>query len=426
MRFYSFARLAHPSGWRELKKGQIMDVKRIAALFEQRRKGHSLPQGLYTEPDTFDFDLKAIYSQSWLMAGMECELPKSGCTMAFSIGDWPVIITRDTKGVIHAFHNSCRHRGSILCQPGHGTAPKLVCPYHRWTYNLDGSLFAATRMPEDFEKSEHGLKPVAVRVVAGGIFVCLSDDPPPFDDFGNRFAEYAGPLNFANMKLAATDVMVEQANWKLVMDNARECYHCPTGHPDLAKSFPVVFKGFFDAEGDQRAANYVVQMDALGLPHEAVQGDWWQMSRFALNEGAKTISMDGQHLVKKLMIEGNDGSVGSFRWALNPNQFAHATSDQVFTCNFMPVSATETHAYSKWFVHKDAVEGVDYNVDDLKEVWVKTNQQDRELAENNHRGVLSPGYTPGPYSPEAETLALQFADWYCGKSREYIAAHGNG
>jgi glycine betaine catabolism A len=400
-----------------------MDLMRVDKLISQRRAGHTLPQGLFTEQNSFDFDMAAIYGTSWLMAGMECELPRTGSYMAFTVGKWPVIITRDSKGDIHAFHNSCRHRGSILCQPGHGTAPKLVCPYHRWTYNLDGSLLAATRMPDDFVKSDHGLKPVAVRVVAGGIFICLADDPPAFEEFGDRFAEYAGPLNFNNMKLAATDLMVEQANWKLVMDNARECYHCPTGHPDLAKSFPVVFSGFFDAEGDKKASAYAAQMDALGLPHQALQGDWWQMSRFALNEGAKTISMDGQHLVKKLLVEGNGGSVGSFRWALDPHIFAHATSDQVFTCSFMPVSPTETHAFSKWFVHKDAVEGVDYHVEDLKEVWIKTNLQDRELAENNNRGVVSPGYTPGPYSPDAETLALQFTDWYCNKAKAYIASH---
>jgi Rieske 2Fe-2S family protein len=402
-----------------------MDLTRIASLFRQRQPGHTLPQDLYISPEMHDFDLHAIYGESWLMAGMECELPKTGSYLALNIGNWPVIIVRDSKGDIRAFHNSCRHRGSILCQPGLGTAPKLVCPYHRWTYNLDGSLLAATRMPDDFEKADHGLKPVAVRISAGGIFICLSDDPPSFDEFGDRFAEYAGPLNFADMKLAATDIMVEKANWKLVMDNARECYHCPTGHPDLAKSFPVVFSGFFDAEGDRRAAEYAAQMDALGLPHQALQGDWWQMSRFALNDGAKTISADGQHIVKKLLVEGNEGSVGSFRWALDPHLFAHATSDQVFTCSFLPVSATETHAHSKWYVHKDAVEGVDYDVGELKDIWIKTNLQDRELAENNHRGVVSPGYTPGPYSPDAETLALRFADWYCDKTRAYIAAHAD-
>lgn len=401
-----------------------MDLGRINTLLAQRKAGHTLPQSLYIDADVFAFDMQAIFATSWLMAGMTCELPKPGSYLALNIGPWPVIITRDTKDIIHAFHNSCRHRGSILCPSGQGSAPKLVCPYHRWTYNLDGSLFAATRMPDDFQKSEHGLKPIAVQVVAGGIFICLAETPPPFDEFAQRFLEYAGPVNFADMKLAATDVMVEQANWKLVMDNARECYHCPSGHPDLAKSFPVVFSGFFDAEGDRRTADYAATMDALGLPHAPLQGDWWQMSRFALNEGAKTISMDGQHLVKKLLVEGNGGSVGSFRWALEPSLFAHATSDQVFMCNFLPVSATETHAHSKWFVHKDAVEGVDYDVDALKEVWLKTNQQDRELAENNHRGVVSPGYTPGLYSPDAETLALQFADWYCNKAQAYIDSHG--
>jgi glycine betaine catabolism A len=400
-----------------------LDFKRFETLLGQRRAGHALPQALYTSDKAFAFDMKAIHARSWLMAGLECELPKIGSYLAMMVGEWPIIITRDREGEIRAFHNSCRHRGSILCQPGHGHAPKLMCPYHRWTYNSDGTLFAATRMPADFDKSEHGLKPVSIRLVAGAIFICLSDDPPEFDEFGSNFAKYAGPLNFADMKLAATDLMVEEANWKLVMDNARECYHCPTGHPELAVSFPVVFSGLFDTAGDQRSKEYDAQMDALGFPHAALEGPWWQMGRFPLNEGIKTISMDGEHLVKKLLIEANDGSVGSLRWAVDPHMFAHATSDQVFTCSFMPVSARETHAHSKWFVHKDAVEGVDYDVADLKELWVKTNQQDRELAENNHRGVLSPGFTPGPYSPDAESLALRFSDWYCDKARAYIAAH---
>ena len=401
-----------------------VDLGRFDALLNQRAPGHGLPQAFYTSDAAFDFDQQAIFGQSWLMAGMECELPKPGSYMAMMVGKWPVVITRDSSGRINAFHNSCRHRGSILCQPGHGAAPKLVCPYHRWTYNLDGSLFAATRMPADFDKSAHGLNPIAIELVAGAIFICLSDTPPPFDDFAAKFAEYAGPLNFGDLKLAATDLMIEQANWKLVMDNARECCHCPTGHPELATSFPVVFNGLFDAAEDARTLAFARQMDALGLPHAAQQGDWWQISRFALNEGAKTISMDGQHLVKKLLMEENGGNVGSLRWAIDPHLFAHATADQVFTCSFLPVSAHETHAFSKWFVHKDAVEGVDYDLPSLKELWVKTNLQDRELAENNQRGVNSPGYQPGPYSPDAESLALRFTDWYCDKSRAYVASHG--
>jgi Rieske 2Fe-2S family protein len=401
------------------------DIGFFGAQLDQRRPDHALPQALYTDAASFAFDMEAIYRRSWLMIGMECELAKPDSYIASLIGRWPVIITRDRAGEIHAFHNSCRHRGSILCAPGAGSAPKLVCPYHRWTYNLDGSLFAAMRMPEGFDKAEHGLKPIALRRAGGAIFICLADEPPPFDEFGSRFEAYAGPLDFANMKLAATDLMVEQANWKLVMENARECYHCPTGHPELGTSFPVHMKRHFEPRDAEREAAFTDAMDAAGLPHAPQQGDWWQIARFALNEGSSSISMDGQPLVKKLLVEANGGNVGSLRWAIDPHLFAHATADVVFTFSCMPVSATETHVFSKWFVHKDAVEGVDYDVAALKELWVKTNQQDRELAENNHRGILSPGYTPGPYSQEAESMAQRFTDWYCAQARAYVDAHVN-
>ena len=160
-----------------------MNLGKIDALFQERRAGHTLPQALYTSQDAFEFDVKAIYGQNWLMAGMECELPKSGSYLSMMVGNWPIINLRDKQGDIRAFHNSCRHRGSILCQPGHGSAPKLVCPYHRWTYDLDGSLFAAGRMEDDFDKSAHGLKPVAVDCCGGAIFICLADTPPPIDEF---------------------------------------------------------------------------------------------------------------------------------------------------------------------------------------------------------------------------------------------------
>lgn len=389
-----------------------------------RKAGHSLPAELYTSQRAFDFDLAAIYARSWLMAGFECELPDPGSYLAFNIGPWPVLLVRDRSGTVRAFHNSCRHRGSILCQPGQGSAPKLVCPYHRWTYNLDGSLFAAMRMAPDFDKTEHGLKPIHLQVRAQAIFICLADEPPPFDDFGDRFAEYAAPLGFGNLKLAASDVMVEKANWKLVMENARECYHCGTGHPELALSFPTGFSGHFNLSSDPHAAEFAQRMDGLSLPHAALQGEWWQLARFALNPDCSTISMDGQPLVAKTIAPEHGDNIGSLRWAIDPHLFAHATADHVFTFSCLPVSPTETHVLSKWYVHKDAVEGVDYDRERLQELWIKTNVQDRELAENNHRGVCSPGYTPGPYSPEAEAMTQRFTDWYCDKASAYVAAHG--
>lgn len=400
-----------------------MDLSRIDAAFKERLPDHTLPQFLYNDPRAFDFDVDAMFYHSWLMAGLECELPKAGSYIALTIGRSPVIVVRDRDGEIRAFHNSCRHRGSLICQNGSGTAPKLVCPYHRWTYNLDGSLFAAQRMAEDFDKQAHGLKPVALRRIAGALFVCLSDNPPPMGEFAEKFAEYAAPHHLNDAKLAFQSVLVEHANWKLVMENGRECYHCSTGHPELARTFPVGMSKHFDVGEDVAAKKFLADMATIGLTTDAVEGSWWQLARFALAEGTVSLTMDGRHAVGKLMCDLNNGYVGSMRLAVDPHCFVHATADHVFMFSAMPVSPTETHVTGKWYVHKDAAEGVDYTVDALAELWTRTNLQDKELAENNQLGVNSLGYTPGPYSPEAETLAMRFTDWYCNTARTYLDQH---
>ena len=119
-------------------------------------------------------------------------------------------------------------------------------------------------------------------------------------------------------------------------------------------------------------------------------------------------------------------AIGSMRWAVDPHCFVHCTADHVFMFSAMPVGPNETHVTGKWYVHKDAVEGVDYDVEKLIALWTMTNLEDKMLAENNQLGVNSPGYTPGPYSQEAEMLALRFTDYYCDKARDYIATHGKG
>lgn len=400
-----------------------MDLERLSAEFGARRVGHTLPAALYSEPSAFDFDMRAVFGHSWLMAGFACELPKNGSYVALMVGKWPVLIVRGRDGIIRAFHNSCRHRGSILCQVGSGSAPKIVCPYHRWTYDLDGSLFNANRMAEDFDKSDHGLKPIAIEIVAGAMFICLDDAPPPFAEFAAKLDHYAAPHDWGNAKVAHQSTLVEFANWKLVMENGRECYHCATGHPELARTFPVDMSKHFDVGSDAAAHRFLAEMAACGLATDAVEGHWWQLARFALSENCVSITMDGKHASKRLMCDANGGSMGSMRMAIDPHCFVHATADHSFMFSAMPVSATETHVKGTWLVHKDAVEGVDYDVATLIDLWTRTNLQDKELAENNQLGVNSPGYTPGPYSPDAEMLARRFIDWYCDISRAYIDAH---
>ena len=399
-----------------------MGLSKISETFDARRIGHALPQYLYNSEAAFAFDVAAIFGESWLFVGFEAEVRKPGDYVAFSIGDWPVMIVRGKDGDLRAFHNSCRHRGSIICKTGSGNQSRLACPYHHWTYDLEGRLLAAGRMPTDFNKHDHSLKQVHLETVAGAMFICFAPTPPAFDRFRAELTPMLAPHNLQHAKLAYQSTLVEYANWKLVMENARECYHCASGHPELALTFPVNTSAYFDRDKGHTAA-FDARMQALDIPSGAKGEDWWQASRFPLNSGHVAMSMDGQFEVKKLMCAAGDGDIGSMRWALEPNHFAHSTSEYTFAFMAMPISPTETHVVSKWLVHEDAVEGVDYTVERLAELWTKTNMQDKALAEDNQRGVNSPGYTPGPYSPDAEPLVLGFVDWYCTKAKNYIQHH---
>jgi Rieske 2Fe-2S family protein len=390
----------------------MVDLKHIARLLDARRPGHGLDQFLYNDPDAFAFDLEAIFRRSWIMVGFEVELPRTGSWMAASIGPWPILITRDRKGDIRGFHNSCRHRGSQICQPGKGVAQRLVCPYHRWAYELSGELAHAARMPKSFDRAQHGLIPIHVESVGGVLYACVGDEPPDIETFRREFEPLLAPHDLANSKLAFESALFEKANWKLAMENARECYHCPGAHPELAQSFPVGASAHFDFGEDRRQEDFVARLAPLGLPIGPVEGEWWQAVRFTLNEGFKSMTVDGNHSVRKLMCEVGDGDIGSLRWSVEPHGFAHATADQLFMFSAVPLAPRETVIVSKWLVHKDAVEGEDYTVDDLA------------LVENNQVGVDSLGYRPGPYSPEAEALAIRFVDWYCRKARSYLDEMG--
>ena len=393
----------------------------IGRALDARVAGHSLPQALYIGDAAYAFDLDAIFARSWLFAGFEAEVRGRGDYIAMSIGPSPVLIVRGRNGALRAFHNSCRHRGSLLCKPGTGTLARLTCPYHRWTYGLDGALLAAGRMGEDFDKSLYPLGAIQLETVAGAIFICLADDPPPFDTLRRDLTPLLAPHRLDRAKVAFQSTLVENANWKLVMENGRECYHCPTGHPELSRTFPVGASAHFDLEGDMTAV-FEARMADLGLPVGPAEEDWWQAIRFPLNPEQKSMTMDGQLSVRKLMCEAGAGDIGSLRWAVEPNSFCHSTGDYTFSFSAMPVGPSETHVVSKWLVHEDAVEGVDFEVEALADLWTRTNLQDKELAENNEAGVRSPGYRPGPYSTEAESLTIRFVDWYCRTARMYLEA----
>lgn len=211
----------------------------MSRLLRARRPNYSLPQALYNDPTLFRVDMEEIFQKEWLFVGMSSEIPKKGDYFTVEIGQNPVLVVRDGEGKIGAFHNTCRHRGSRLCSAQRGKVANLVCPYHQWTYDLKGNLlFAGTEMGKAFEMKEHGLKRAHCKTAGGFIFVCLAKEPPDsdMDAFLATLDEYMAPYDVENTKLAVESHMYEKANWKLVIENNRECYHCAASHPELLNS----------------------------------------------------------------------------------------------------------------------------------------------------------------------------------------------
>jgi glycine betaine catabolism A len=229
-----------------------------------------------------------------------------------------------------------------------------------------------------------------------------------------------GPHNLLDGKVVHIAELIENANWKLVVENARECHHCSARHPELGRAFPVEIGESAAFLQREALSPFMTQMKALGFTTVGQTADWWQVSRLPLKEGFVSFSIDGKPLVDKPLTTANGGRLGSLRWAIDPGNFCHVSSDCAFAFNVNAIGPSSTGVTVKWLIHKDAVEGVDYTMDRLIYLWDQTNLQDRELAENNQRGVVSLGYTPGPYSMQSEPSVLRFVDWYCSQSLQFL------
>jgi len=396
-----------------------MDVRNeMLGLLTGRDPNFSLEQKFYTDPEYYKQDLENIFYKDWLFVGHDCELPKTGSYLTVQIGAYTVVIVRDAQGGIRAFHNSCRHRGSRICAAEKGTAAKLVCPYHQWTYELDGRLLFARQVGPDFKPAEYGLKPVHCETVAGYIYICVADEAPDFGAFRNLVEPYLAPHNIKDAKVAFQSSIIEKGNWKLVWENNRECYHCAANHPELCRTYPEApsATGVQGVMEDPEINQLWKNCASVGLPAQFNMSEdgRYRITRIPLLRDAVSYTMSGKAAVKKPLSDQVAGgtNIGAMLLFNYPSTWNHLMADHAISFRVLPISAEETLVTTKWLVHKDAVEGVDYNLDELTHVWIQTNDQDRQIVEENAVGIRSPAYQPGPYSVEHEGGVMQFLEWY--------------
>ena len=387
-----------------------------------RKPGHSLPRAYYCDPAIFERDLQRMLLRHWFCAGHVSSLPNAGDFFLVDLGPESVIVCRAAEGTVHALLNVCRHRGSRVCVTRSGSAAGggFTCPYHAWSYALDGRLRAAREMPASFKRESAGLKSLQLRVLEGLIFISFAASPPLLDDAARSLAAAAGTHGWASAKVAHRASFSIHANWKLAVENYMECYHCQPSHPEFARRHvyarPAGQGADLERQARERSAALgirIANVDGYGLYARPGQESIAVM-RSALLEGHATASPDGKP-VAPLMGDFREHDGSSTYFDVGPISDFLAYADHGLIYRFIPRSVDRTEMEVIWLVHAAAIEGRDYQIDKLTWLWQVTSVEDKQIIERNQEGVNSRYYEPGPYSLQEE-YASRFVDWYLAET----------
>ena len=399
----------------------------LEALLAGCRPGRSLPGEFFRDQRIYQFDVERVWRAGWLFAGHSCEIPRPGDYFTLDVDTDSIIVIRGEDDAIHALHNVCRHRGSIVCAESRGHATRLVCPYHQWTYGFDGRLLACRGMQPELDKEQLGLHRVHAQEVGGLVFISLAREPIPFEPARETLAPLLKPQGFNRARVARVVDYLVKANWKLVWENNRECYHCNLNHPQYIKA------NFDHYNADDTTppvrthiSSVVARSDkkwaraGLAPTHkhtgmtafpDAENNIWFSANRTPMADGWVTESMDGKQ-VAPLMGDYREADVGTLRVRALPNFWNHSSCDHGVSTRLLPVGPQLTAVRVWWLVDENAIEGRDYDLKKLMPFWQLTSEQDWLICERQQKGVNSSAYTPGPYSTFKEYNVESFVRWY--------------
>jgi glycine betaine catabolism A len=405
----------------------------LKPLLDSRRPGFALPGTFFTDESLYAAELEGIFARHWLFVASEPEIPEGGDYRTFQVGPYPIFILRQDDGSIAAFHNTCRHRGARILQQSSGVVgTKLVCPYHRWSYDTTGRVIGCGTSGEARGALELRLKPVHVRQLAGLIFVCLAEQPPDdFPDMAAQLCAYLEPHALPRTKVALQTDLIEEGNWKLTIENNRECFHCG-GHPELLRSL-FHFLGDISEESlsaEERATyhRYELARDKAlqswrraGVPWQRIEllhgrATAFRTERLVLEGEGESMTLDSKVACRRLLGSFTEAALGTLHLHVQPNAWFHFLSDHVVTFCVLPVDRQRTLVRTTWLVNAEAEEGKDYDLDNLTRVWQATNTQDAQFVQETQRGVSSPRYEPGPLG-SAEFMVDHFHRWYDERMR---------
>ena len=348
----------------------------------------TLPASAYQADEVLAWERRHFFTASWTCLGRADDLADPGRQRAVDVGGVGILLTRAEDGELRAFHNTCRHRGHELLVCGAAAQRSTVqCPYHRWTYGLDGSFKGGPGMASQpgFDKSDpdHALRPARVREWHGWIFVNASGDAPEFDGHVGNLDEILAPYEPGRMFVAANHSYEIAANWKIIVENYHECYHCTEIHPELcAVTSPTSGEG----------------IQPTGL---------WVGGTMELRAGVETMSLDGRSGGVRLRGLDDDSARDVGYYMLFPNMLISPHPDYLMTHRIEPRSPGRTFVECQWLFPPEARDIEDFDPSFASDFWDVTNRQDWNACESVQRGSAGPGYRQAPYS-EQEVQVYEF------------------
>ena len=354
-----------------------------AALADSLRpfgESRMLPRAAYVGPEVFEWEQRHFFGGGWLCVGRSDQIAGPGAQRAEPTGAGSVLLTRDDDGTLHAFANTCRHRGHELLPCGATASQKvIICPYHAWTYGLDGSLRAAAGFKNrpGFAAEQWGLTRLPVTEWHGLVFVDGSGHAPPLSEALGTLEEIVAPYEMGRLVVAGQHDYETRANWKILTENYHECYHCPSIHPELCRVSPPK-----SGENYQAAGTWV--------------GGWMD-----LRDGMATMSLDGASHGVPLRGLDETGLRTVIYLHIFPNVLVSLHPDYVMIHRLMPLAADRTRIECTWSFAPESLAQPGFDPAYAIDFWDITNRQDWSACESVQRGLSSPHAVPGPLSRDA-------------------------
>jgi phenylpropionate dioxygenase-like ring-hydroxylating dioxygenase large terminal subunit len=361
-----------------------LDPDRLAGVLRPRQEAAPLPAEAYLDPAVLAWEQDHFFESSWVCVGREEDAAQPGDVFTGTVGSESLLMVRGEDRMLRGFFNVCQHRGTrLVMEPARSGDGPLICPYHSWTYGLDGRLRAAQHMAEakDFDRRSVGLSPVATECLGGWVFANVSGTAGSLREYLGNFPGRIERYDCGSLRRVARHEYDVEANWKILSENYQECYHCPTIHPELSRITP------YDSGGSDEESH-----------------GRWLGGPMDLREGCTTMSVSG--VTDRPPIPGlrpeDHGQV--FYYSVLPNLWISLHPDYVMTHTVWPAGPSRSHVVCEWLFHPSAIDAKDFDPADAVEFWDLVNGQDWKACERVQLGIGSRGFAGGRFSDLEGTI----------------------